>query len=152
MLAVKSVKFLVAYLSPTRPRIASDLSACLGGGLPVLMAGDLNAKHVELNSRLITKRGRSLLDYADRNSCLIQTARISGRLTGPNSCLETGMPPSPDLPNKGVIDACVKELTGAISKALADSTLKCRPRADPRPPLPAQIQDETRLKTRLSRQ
>jgi hypothetical protein len=71
MLAAKSVKILATYLSPTRPLIASDLSACLGGGLPVLMAGDLNAKHVEWNSRQTTKRGRYLRDYADRNSCLI---------------------------------------------------------------------------------
>jgi hypothetical protein len=26
---------------------ASDFSACLGGSLPALMAGDLNAKHVD---------------------------------------------------------------------------------------------------------
>jgi hypothetical protein len=71
MLAAKPVKILAAYLSPTRLLIASDLSACIGGGLPVLMAGDLNAKHVEWNSRLITKRGRLLRNYADKNSCLI---------------------------------------------------------------------------------
>jgi hypothetical protein len=71
MLANKAVKFLAVYLSPFRPVIASDLSACLGGGLPVLMAGDLNPKHVEWNSRLITKRGRILRDYADKNSFLI---------------------------------------------------------------------------------
>ena len=35
------------------------------------MAGDLNAKHVDWNSRLITRRGKPLLDYADENSCLI---------------------------------------------------------------------------------
>ena len=70
MLASNPAKILAAYLSPTRPN-RSDLSACLGGGLPVLMAGDLNAKHVEWNSRLITKRGRLLRDYADNNSCLI---------------------------------------------------------------------------------
>ena len=58
MLARKPVKILAAYLSPTRPLIASDLSACVGGGLPNLMLGDLNAKHVQWNSRLITKRGR----------------------------------------------------------------------------------------------
>jgi hypothetical protein len=75
MIAAKPVKILAAYLSPTRPLIPSDLSACLGGGLPVLMAGDLNAKHVEWNSRLTTKRGRSLRDYADRNSCLIHGPR-----------------------------------------------------------------------------
>ena len=39
MLASKPVKILAAYLSPTRPLIASDLSACLGGGLPVFMSG-----------------------------------------------------------------------------------------------------------------
>jgi hypothetical protein len=39
MLAAKPVKILAAYVSPTRPLIVSDLSACLGGGLPVLMDG-----------------------------------------------------------------------------------------------------------------
>jgi len=71
MLATKPVKILADYLSTTRPLIPSDLSACLGGVLPVLMAGELNAKYVEWNSRLMTKRGRFLRDYADRNSCLI---------------------------------------------------------------------------------
>jgi len=56
---------------PPGPQFASDLSAFLGGGLRVLMAGELNAKHVELNSRLVTKRGTLLHDYADKNSCLI---------------------------------------------------------------------------------
>jgi hypothetical protein len=35
------------------------------------MAGDINAKHVNWNSRLITRRGKHLRDYADENSCLI---------------------------------------------------------------------------------
>ena len=35
------------------------------------MAGDLNAKHVDWNSRLTTRRGKPLIDYADENSCLI---------------------------------------------------------------------------------
>jgi hypothetical protein len=63
------VKILAAYLSPSQPLIEADLSACLSGGLPVLMAGDLNARHVDWNSRLITTRGRRLRDYA--HSCLI---------------------------------------------------------------------------------
>jgi len=45
--------------------------ASFGGGLPVLMAGDLNAKHVDWNSRLSARRGKLLRDYADGNSCLI---------------------------------------------------------------------------------
>jgi hypothetical protein len=204
MLAAKPVKILAAYMSHTCPFIASYLSACLGGGLPVLMAGYLNTKHVEWNPRLSTKRGRSLRDYNDRISCLIYgpstpttipynpsatpdvldivitrdlvfpvhltpcsalssdhlpvliaTQCRSSFLSPPDrqnfrktdwsrfqACLEAGIPSSPDLPNEGAIDACVKELTGAISKALTDSTPKCRQRADPRPPLPAHIQDE----------
>jgi hypothetical protein len=39
--------------------------------LPVLLAGDLNAKHVDWNLQLITRRGKLLGDYADENSCLI---------------------------------------------------------------------------------
>ena len=58
-MASKPVKILAAYLSPFRPLIGADLSACFGGGMPVLMAGDLNAKHVDWNSRLSTRRGNS---------------------------------------------------------------------------------------------
>jgi hypothetical protein len=70
-LAGRPVNVLAAYLSPSRPLIGADLDACFGGGLPVLLAGDLNAKHVDWNSRLITRRGKFLRDYADGNSCLI---------------------------------------------------------------------------------
>ena len=69
-MAGKPVKILAAYLSPSRPLIGADLSACFGGGMPVFMAGDLNAKHMVGNSRLSTRRGK-LRDYADGNSCLI---------------------------------------------------------------------------------
>jgi hypothetical protein len=70
-LAGRPVKILSVYISPSRPLIGADLTACFGGGLPVLMAGDLNAKHVDCNSRLTTRRGKLLRDYADENSCLI---------------------------------------------------------------------------------
>ena len=62
---------LVAYLSPSRPLIGEDLTACFGGGLPVLMAGDLNAKHEDWNSRLSTRCGILLRAYAEENSCMI---------------------------------------------------------------------------------
>ena len=62
---------LAVYLSPSRPLIGADLTACFGGELPVLIAGDRNAKHVELNSRLSTRRRKLLRDYADENSSLI---------------------------------------------------------------------------------
>jgi hypothetical protein len=75
-MAGRPVKILAVYLSPSRPLIGSDLTACFGGGLPVLMTGDLNAKHVDWNSRMNTRRGKLLRDYADWNSCL-----ISGRDT-----------------------------------------------------------------------
>jgi len=35
------------------------------------MGGDFNVKHVDWNSRLNTRRGKLLRDYADGNSCLI---------------------------------------------------------------------------------
>jgi hypothetical protein len=53
------VKILAAYLSPFHPLIGADLAECFGVGLPVLMAGELNAKHVDWNSRLTTRRGNS---------------------------------------------------------------------------------------------
>ena len=45
-MAGRPEKILAAYLSPSRPLIGADLTACFGGGLLVLMAGDLNAKYV----------------------------------------------------------------------------------------------------------
>jgi len=40
------------------------------------------------------------------------------------------------------ICTCVENSSGAVLKALAACTPKCRPRDDPRPPIPAGIQDE----------
>jgi hypothetical protein len=71
VLATRPVKLVSAYLALTRPLIVSDLTECLRGGIPVLMAGDLNAKHKDWNCTLTTDRGSLLRDYADRNSCLI---------------------------------------------------------------------------------
>jgi hypothetical protein len=43
MLASGPLKILAVYLSPFRPILGLDLSACFDGGVPVLMAGELNA-------------------------------------------------------------------------------------------------------------
>jgi len=47
------------------------MTTCFGGWLPVFLAGDLNAKHVDWNSQLNTRRGKLLRDYADENYCMI---------------------------------------------------------------------------------
>jgi hypothetical protein len=49
------------------------------------------------------------------------------------------------------IDTSVENFSGAVLKALAVSTSKFRPRHDPRPSIPANIQDEIRLKDRIRR-
>ena len=107
-LAGRPVKVLAAYLSPSRRLIGAELDAWFGGGLPVLLAGDLNAKHVDWNSRLNTGRGKHLRDYADRNACLI---------SGPDSPTTNPYKPSaaPDvldivitrgLPSSVVLTSC----------------------------------------------
>ena len=67
----RPVKNLAVYLFPSRPLIRDDLSDCFGRGLPALLARVLNAKHVVLNSRLITRRGKLLRDYGEEIPCLI---------------------------------------------------------------------------------
>jgi hypothetical protein len=64
--------------------------------------------------------------------------------------LEDQIPFDPEL-NEMAIDSCVEKFSGAILKALIASIPKCRLRAAPRPPIPAGIQDEIRLKNRLRR-
>jgi len=49
------------------------------------------------------------------------------------------------------IDTCVENFSGAVLQTLATSSPKCRPGDDPRPPIPARILDERRLKNRLRR-
>ena len=63
-LAGKSVIVVAAYLSPSRPLFGADLTACLGGGLQVLMASEINVKHVDWNSRLSTRRGKSYVNMS----------------------------------------------------------------------------------------
>jgi hypothetical protein len=46
------------------------------------------------------------------------------------------------------IDTFVQN-SGAVLKSLSACNHKCRPRDDPRPPIPAGIQDEIRLENRL---
>jgi len=55
----KPVLILGSYISPSRQLMEADLTACFGGDLPVLMAGDLNTKHVVWNSRLNTNGGNT---------------------------------------------------------------------------------------------
>jgi len=172
------------------------------------MAGDLNAKYVDWNSRLSKRWGKLLRHYADGNFCLIfrldtPTTKpynslatpevldivITKNLTSPaylTSCsalssdhlqvfidttfrssfqhppdrpyfrrtewanfetrLEDQIPFHPELHEGTAIDTCVENFSGAVLKALAASTPKHRPRADPRPPIPAGIQDLIHLK------
>ena len=65
--------------------------------------------------------------------------------------LEAEIPFNPELHNGMDIDACVQNFSGAILGALEASTPKRRPIGDPRPQIPAAIQDEIRLKNRLRR-
>jgi hypothetical protein len=65
--------------------------------------------------------------------------------------LEDQIPSDLELHNGMAIDARVVNFSGAALKSLVASTPKCRPRAEPRPPIPAGIQDEIRLKDRLRR-
>jgi hypothetical protein len=197
------VNILAAYLSPSRPLILEDFTASLGGGLPILMVGDLNAIHVDWNSQLDRRRGKYLPDYAIGNSCLIfrpytPTTNTYNHSVTPNvvdiavtkdqqfpwyltSCsalssdhlpvlidtacrssfphasdrpnfrrtdwanfqthLEDQIPFDPQFHNGMAIDTCVENFSGAILQALTEPTPKCRPRGDPRPPIPAGIQD-----------
>jgi hypothetical protein len=56
--------------------------------------------------------------------------------------LEEQIPFDPKLLKGMAIDTCVENFSGAVLKALEASTPKRRPREDPRPPIPAGIQDE----------
>jgi hypothetical protein len=58
------------YLLPIQTLFESDLTERLNGVFPD-MAGDLNTKHADWNSKLIKASGSLLRDYASRKSCSI---------------------------------------------------------------------------------
>jgi hypothetical protein len=68
------------------------------------------------------------------------------------ACLDDRLPGNPVVNDEEAIDKSVEELTSAIQEVTAASAPKRRHRAKLRPPLPASIQDEIRLKNRLRRQ
>jgi hypothetical protein len=51
--------------------LGADLTVCFGQEMPALMAGDLNAKHMDWISRLSTRRRKLLRYHADEKSHLI---------------------------------------------------------------------------------
>jgi Endonuclease/Exonuclease/phosphatase family. len=57
------------YQNPSTPLEEDDLDTLIGlsKSKKCIFRGDLNAKHTDLNSRLITSRGRKLARHADKN-------------------------------------------------------------------------------------
>jgi hypothetical protein len=64
---------------------------------------------------------------------------------------EARLPKNPIVHDEEAIDKSVEKMNSAIQAALVASAPKRRPSTDTRPPLPASIQDEIRLKNRLRR-
>jgi hypothetical protein len=65
--------------------------------------------------------------------------------------LEDQIPFDTELLNRMAIDICVENFSGVVLKGFEASTNKRRPRDDPRPPIPAGIQNEIRVKNWLRR-
>jgi endonuclease/exonuclease/phosphatase family metal-dependent hydrolase len=116
VLVTTPVKLVSAYLAPKRPLIESDLTECLSGGIPVLLAGDLNAKHKDRNSKPIMANVSLLHDYADRKTCLI---------CGPDS--PTTVPythnATPDVPDIALVKDFVLPVHLTVCAALSSDHL-----------------------------
>jgi exonuclease III len=61
-LEATAIHLVLATRPISRPMSESDLTECLSGGFPVLMASDLNEKQTDSNSRLMRARGSLLRD------------------------------------------------------------------------------------------
>jgi hypothetical protein len=67
----RPVKLMAVYLPPLRSLVDADLPECISEGKLVLLAGNLNAKHKDWNSRLNSPRGVLLRELASANSCIV---------------------------------------------------------------------------------
>jgi len=62
------IKFYAAYNPPNRQLMETDLLELLDDESPVIVAGDLNAKHVSWNSRVANSRGNVLFQFASERN------------------------------------------------------------------------------------
>jgi hypothetical protein len=145
--------FIYGPDSPTTLPYKSSIPANV---LDIVITKDLTfSVYLTACSALSSDQLPVLIDKTCPSSFPNLPARPDYRRTGWvkfQSRLEETLPSTPLLPNEVDIDRCVEEMSSAILEALAASTPKSRPRDDPRPPIPARIQDEIRLKNRLRRQ
>lgn len=65
------IRFISAYHPPQRRLCECDLDAVLDSDSPTIIAGDLNAKHTDWNSRSTNTKGRVLQKYADDKDIVI---------------------------------------------------------------------------------
>ena len=61
-------KLVAVYISPLRSLCDAELSEYISGGKPILLSGDLNAKHKDWNSRRNSPKGVLLKEFASTNS------------------------------------------------------------------------------------
>ena len=67
----RPVKLVAVNLSSLRYLLDVDLLECISRGTPVLLAGNLNAKHKDWNSRLNSPRRVVLREFASTNPCIV---------------------------------------------------------------------------------
>nr|CAD7431397.1 unnamed protein product [Timema monikensis] len=65
-----SILFVAIYKPPTKTLLEHDLNSITDSDT-IFLAGDLNSKHPNWNSRLTTRDGRILNEHADRNDYLV---------------------------------------------------------------------------------
>jgi hypothetical protein len=121
--------------------------------LDIMITQNLSSPVYLISCSALTSDHLPLIDTACRSSFQHPPDRPDFRRTNWANFqdhLEDKTPFDSELHNGMAIDTCI-ETSGAVVKALASSTPKCRPRDDPRPPIPSGIQDEIRLKNRLRR-
>lgn len=64
------VKIVSAYQTCTKSLVVADFVRVLDSNIPVIVAGDLNAKHPSWNSTKVNKRGRELFAYVEASNVL----------------------------------------------------------------------------------
>ncbi|CAI6374197.1 unnamed protein product [Macrosiphum euphorbiae] len=99
-----------AYKSPGTQLVTSDLDIILDSGQNVIIAGDLNAKHLAWNSRSTNTAGRTLFNYLD--------SRLDTTVTAPTS--PTRYPTNPNH-NPDVLDIAIIK-AGSLSYHLENLT------------------------------
>jgi hypothetical protein len=136
-LSNRPVKFVAAYITPTKTLDDTNVTKCLSGISPILIAHALSSNHLPVIYTNFRSSFHDLMHCPDFKEKHWATFKAN---------LEARLPGNPTVNDKETTDKFLDAMISPIQTALEASATMLRQCTNPRPPPTARIEDEICLK------